>query len=253
MGEKTDAREVVDLSSGTIGLMGNADSDQVASSHVATRRVLVVEDDAFTRSLVARVLTDAGFDVSTAATAVEAAHEFADMDPDAVVLDIHLGEGVNGVDLANRFRAEAPWLAVIAVSNYPNPVSAGLPQRLPEDSAFINKSAITDADHLLEVVESTLRNQGSVSTMPEAEASPVASLGPAQIATLRMLAMGWSNAEIAERRGSTVRSVERMVHKVFAALDLNGDPAINPRVEAVKMYAAVFGMPAREESGSTQR
>lgn len=209
----------------------------------AARHILVVEDEQFVRSLVAEVLSNAGFDVATAATATEAAAEFAQSDPDAVVLDIHLGDGVSGVDLANRFRAEAPWLAVIALSNYPNPLSAGLPQRLPEDAAFVNKSAIGDARTLVQIVEDTLRNQGSVALDPQLQESPVASLTPAQIAMLRMLAMGWSNAEIAERRGSTVRSVERMVHKVFTVLGLTGNPSINPRVEAVKMYLSVFGAP----------
>ncbi len=217
---------------------------QAPPSEVA-RRVLIVEDDAFTRSLMAHALESAGFDVTTAATPAEAAHEFSDIDPDAVLVDIHLGEGVSGVDLANRFRAEAPWLALIVVSNYPNQVSAGLPRQLPEDAAFVNKASVTDAAALLQVVEDTLRNQGSIEV--SAEESPIASLSSAQIAMLRMLAMGWSNAEIAKRRGSTLRSVERMVHKVFTELGLTGDTSINPRVEAVKMYVSVFGLPSSEE------
>lgn len=224
-------------------------SPEEATHTGVARRVLIVEDDAFTRSLMAHALEAAGFDVATAATPGEAAREFSDIDPDAVLVDIHLGEGISGVDLANRFRAEAPWLALIVVSNYPNPVSAGLPRQLPEDAAFVNKASVTDAGALLQVVEDTLRNQGSIEV--SAQASPVASLSPAQIATLRMLAMGWSNAEIAKRRGSTLRSVERMVHRVFAELGLTGDSSINPRVEAVKMYVSVFGIPMSAEAETT--
>ncbi len=212
--------------------------------NIPARHILVVEDDPFTRSLLSRVLENAGFTVTTACTPAEAVQGFTSTDPDAVILDVHLGEGMSGVDLANRFRVETPGLAIIAVSNYPNPTSAGLPRRLPKDSAFINKAAILDAQSLLDVVEAALRNQGGEVRMnPETMDTPMGRLSGVHMAVLRMLAQGLSNAEIAQQRGSTVRSVERAVHKVFAELGLNARPDISPRVEAVKMYASVFGMP----------
>ena len=56
-----------------------------------SRSVVVVEDDAFMRSLLADSLDKAGFEVSTAASAADAKRLIKVVNPDAVVLDIGLG------------------------------------------------------------------------------------------------------------------------------------------------------------------
>jgi DNA-binding NarL/FixJ family response regulator len=57
------------------------------------------------------------------------------------------------------------------------------------------------------------------------------------------MAAGWTNAEIAIQRGATQRSVESMSHRIFSRLGVNDDPRKSPRVEAVKLYSQVFGVP----------
>ena len=53
---------------------------------------------------------------------------------------------------------------------------------------------------------------------------------------LRMIADGLSNASIAEARGITLRAAEALIQRTFAALGVNGDPSVNPRVVAVRMW-----------------
>jgi DNA-binding NarL/FixJ family response regulator len=57
-----------------------------------------------------------------------------------------------------------------------------------------------------------------------------------QAEILRMIADGLSNASIAETRGISLRAAEALVQRTFAALGVNGDPNINPRVVAVRMW-----------------
>ena len=64
------------------------------------RRLLVVEDDALTASLLAETLVSQGFEVVTAHDVVEALRAVDIFDPDAALIDIALGEGPNGIDLA---------------------------------------------------------------------------------------------------------------------------------------------------------
>ena len=56
------------------------------------RHVVVVEDEALLRDLIAKTLESSGFDVTTAANAADAARAFKAHDPDAVVLDVELPE-----------------------------------------------------------------------------------------------------------------------------------------------------------------
>jgi DNA-binding NarL/FixJ family response regulator len=57
-----------------------------------------------------------------------------------------------------------------------------------------------------------------------------------QAEILRMIADGLSNASIAEARGITLRAAEALIQRTFAALGVNGDPSVNPRVVAVRMW-----------------
>ena len=68
-------------------------------------------------------------------------------------------------------------------------------------------------------------------------------LSAAQRETTRLLASGLTNAEIARRRGVSVRAVEKSVERVFQALGLTGDDTTAPRVTAATLYRATYGDP----------
>ena len=71
-----------------------------------TLKVLVVEDEAATRELLAAILGDDGYQVTTVADGREALKSAADSPPDLVLLDCAL-PGSNGVDVARRLRQDS--------------------------------------------------------------------------------------------------------------------------------------------------
>lgn len=207
------------------------------------RRVMVVEDDDFVRGLMSHAISRSGFEVVALPGVVEATRAFGDFDPDALVVDIHLGPGPTGMDLAHSLSSRSPGLAVLAVSNYPSAAAAGVSGELPDPFAFVCKSDLDAPEVLLAALESVLTDR----TIPVMESSgsesPLRDLTPVQIEVLRLMAAGWTNAEIANQRGATQRSVEAMSHRIFSRLGVNDDPRKSPRVEAVKLYTQVFGLP----------
>ena len=217
---------------------------QLSVSMAFQRRVLIVEDDGFVRGLMTQVLTASEFDVRATSDVMEATTAFGAFDPDAIIVDIHLGPGPTGLELAQSLKVKSPGLAVLAVSNYPTAASAGISDQMPDDAAFVCKSALSTPGALVEALEASLTNSASSLRALQQQDSPIGQLTATQIDILRLMALGWSNAEIAEQRGSTQRSVEQMVHKIFRALGVKDDPRKNARVEAVKVYAEVFGIPA---------
>jgi hypothetical protein len=50
------------------------------------------------------------------------------------------------------------------------------------------------------------------------------------------IADGLSTASIAKERDITVRAAEALIQRTFLALGVNGDPNVNPRVVAVRMW-----------------
>ncbi|HET8958474.1 MAG TPA: DNA-binding response regulator, partial [Microcella sp.] len=58
----------------------------------------------------------------------------------------------------------------------------------------------------------------------------------AQAEVLRMLAEGASTKALADHRGTSVRAVETMLHRLFDALGIDTSDSANPRVAAVRMW-----------------
>jgi CheY-like chemotaxis protein len=94
--------------------------------------VLVVEDEVLIRALIADELRAEGFSVIEAATADEALSYFqAGVQVDLVLSDIATPGVLNGVDLIQRLRAEAP--------NVPTVLTSGTSPGAHEADAFLSK------------------------------------------------------------------------------------------------------------------
>ena len=211
---------------------------------VPPRTVLLVEDHALTRGLLTSSLESRGFRVVAVESARRAIREFDAADPDVLLVDIELGDRPNGVGLATLLCAQAPYLGVVFLSNYPalDTVEGGLGP--PPRSVFLQKSQIEGPAQVVAAIEAALDaglEPQALGTLPHSH--PLRALSAPQLGVLRLIAEGWSNAEIAERRGITVRSAERLVSRTFAALGVSEDEAVNPRVAATRMYVRVFGVP----------
>ena len=74
---------------------------------------MVVEDDPLLRSLIADGLKGSNFSVSVAASAAEAKRVIIDLDPDVALLDVELGSGPSGLDLAAYIATSSLHIAIV--------------------------------------------------------------------------------------------------------------------------------------------
>ncbi|WP_314146238.1 response regulator transcription factor [uncultured Leifsonia sp.] len=208
------------------------------------RRVLVVEDHALMRSLVADAFGQRGFEVTASPSAVEALRLADEADPDLLVTDIDLGSRPNGVELATILRERAPHIAVLFLSNVSREAAAAQAKDTVAGASFVNKGAIGSVDELVDAAEAVLADR-PVAHLAEGSGVQAAllRLSPAQLETTRLLAAGLTNAEIARRRGVSVRAVEKSVERVFQALGLSAGEHTTPRVAAATLYTATYGDP----------
>lgn len=213
---------------------------------VQRRNLLVVEDEPMVASLLREALAAADFNVMVAHSALEATTAARSFDPDIAVLDINLGDGGNGVDLAYILGRQYPGIAIVFLTKHPDLRTAGFGKAdVPAGSGFIRKDMITDSKHIVSAIEEVVANQHRVRQDADPE-RPLGALTAAQIEVLRMVSQGFTNAEIAKRRDTTVRAVERLLNAVFVALDIEVDGPINPRVEAVRRFISAAGTPERQ-------
>jgi len=98
------------------------------------------------------------------------------------------------------------------------------------------------------MVESVLTDDGVPQRVSSGEGnSPLFSLTPTQIEFLRMIAAGLTNNEIAQRRQSSLRAVEKMIARIFEALEVNDELGANPRILAANIFTRTYGYPVRED------
>jgi two-component system, NarL family, nitrate/nitrite response regulator NarL len=213
------------------------------------RRVLLVEDEPLLASLMVEVLRGAGLEVAHVATAVAARELVDDFDPDAALVDVHLGSGPSGLHLAHVLARTHPHVGVLLLSRFADLSAAGLDGfALPDGSMFIPKDRIVDTGVLLGAIDAVLA--GRPGPVPDhAELGPLQALSRAQLAVLRLVAGGLNNAAIAVRRGTSERSVEQHLQGVYAALGIELGGELNPRVEAVRRYVEIAGLPELDGSG----
>jgi len=207
--------------------------------------VLVVEDDRLTLGLLAEILTQSGFVVGAADSATRARAMWNRMDPDAVVLDVDLGVGVNGFDLADAFLAQDPSLAVLFLSNLPDARFAGRnPASLPAGVGYVRKEEISDPKVLVAALDAVLR--GSKIDTPRQDLDPgrpMAGLSRTQIDVLRMVALGMSNQQIANERGTSTRAVHNVLSRCMVLIGVNMTDEGHARVAAAREFIRAAGLP----------
>ena len=207
---------------------------------IPARRVLLVEDQAAVRTLASATLEREGFDVLAVESSAKAISQFAGFDPDVLVADIDLGERPNGVELATILRAQAPYVAIVFLTNYPAALAFERTITPPAGFAFVQKEQLGSVEQFVEAIESALNDAAEPRRDTDADGDAVARLTPSQLELLKMMAAGLTNQQIAERRGGSVRAVERHISRTFDALGLD-DRNGNPRVIATNLYTQRFG------------
>lgn len=210
------------------------------------RRILVVEDELLTASLLEQSLASQGFSVATAPTAASALDQVDRFDPDCALIDIALGDGPSGLDLAHVLHREYPWIALLILTNLPDPRLAGHGEAGPPPGCgFLRKERVRDTSHLLESLESVIGERLADVRDDMDPHRPLAVLTRAQVEILRLVALGFNNEAIARQRGVTRSSVERSIIRIFRALDIDTHGELNPRVEAARRFMLATGIPSR--------
>jgi two-component system nitrate/nitrite response regulator NarL len=162
------------------------------------RKVLVVEDDALLRSLIASNLVANGFIVETTDNAASARKIADDFDPDVALLDIELGNGPTGIDLALVLRKNMPEIDLVFLTHIPEPRVVGVDNRkIPKNAAYLAKDRITDPKMLSMAIDAALRGRAGREFRDDKRDYPLAELSRSQLAVLQRVALGMSNTEIA--------------------------------------------------------
>jgi DNA-binding NarL/FixJ family response regulator len=204
-----------------------------ASSRPAIR-VVLAEDDDFTRSLVADGLRAEGFQV-TEARMPDEAWTLVEEGAHVLVSDLDFGHGISAGPLLRRMAEERPWIAIVVLTSHLSPeLAVGVSDRLPDDVVYVVKSRLRRMEDIGDAVRDALAGRGGGRQAERDD--PAIPVTAAQADMLRMLASGLTTKAIADRRGTTVRAAEAMIGRLYAALGVDDDESTSPRVAAIHLW-----------------
>jgi len=210
----------------------------------AAVRILLVEDEAMSRTFLTDLLTSAGYVVDAHSNAMSASKAFPVFRPVAIVTDIDLRDGPSGIDLVVALKKRHSGLRVVILSNYaiaPDRRHAAL-----ADAAYLSKRDLANPSVLLDTLKSVLVGTRSQPLDARSASGKLSELTLAQTEVLRMVAEGLTNEEIATRRSTSVKSVETMIHRIMLVIGVEAHHSTNARVLAARVFISEAGQPTAQ-------
>ena len=218
--------------------------------------ILIVDDEADIRELVAGVLGDEGFETRTAAHAEGALMALAERRPSLVILDVWLqGSSMDGIELLDAMKSRDPTLPIVVISGHGN---------LDTAVAAIKRGAYDyiekpfQAEQLLLVVRratETERQRREYEALKERVGVDIELTGTSpQInqvrATLKRVAATGSRVLISGPAGSGKEVAARLLHQWSPRIDAPFVVVSAARMTPERVEEALFGV---EEGGENVR
>jgi DNA-binding NarL/FixJ family response regulator len=210
-------------------------------------RVVIGEDDVLLREGIARLLTEAGFEVvAQAGDAKDLLRKGLAHHPSVVIVDINMppGHGDDGLQAAMELRRQRPETGVLVLSlYYEERYAVDLIGDRADGVGYLLKERVGDVDSFIDAVA---RVAGGGSALdPEVVArmlgrrehdQPFDRLSPREREVLATMAEGKSNRGIAETLLVSQAAVEKHVTNIFHKLKLGPARTDHRRVLAVLAY-----------------
>ena len=210
-------------------------------------KVVIADDSVLLREGLARLLTEAGFEVvGQAGDAEDLLRKVRAHEPDLALVDVRMPptQTDEGLRAAREIRSDLPEVSVLVLSQDVEEANASeLFADNAEGLGYLLKDRVGDLDTFIEAVRRVA--DGGSALDPEVvsrllgrrrDDDPLEALSPREREVLEQMAEGRSNAAIAERLVITDRAVEKHVGSIFSKLDLTSDPEDHRRVLAVLRF-----------------
>jgi two-component system NarL family response regulator len=201
-----------------------------SSSADARASVLVVDDHALLRTGVANIINQEPdlHVVAEAANGIDALAAFEQHRPDVTLLDLRMPE-MEGVEVVRQIRARDPQARVIVLTTYDT--DDDIQRALKAGAkAYILKDIAAEA--LIRCIHDVLAGKTYLAPAAAArlaEGMTRVQLTPRELATLRLMADGRANKEIASALGISERTVKTHLGHLFGKL------GVTSRTEAVRI------------------
>lgn len=208
-------------------------------------RVMIVDDDGFTRMLLGSAVRELGHDVVAEEADVTAGMDALRMTkPEAAIVDLDFGHGPSGIDLAHGLRHLSPHIGIVILTGYADPRLLGHTGDMPAGSVYLVKRSVQDPAVLEAALHISIDPKAAtyLEELPAKESiGKKRRISDTQIQIMRLVADGYTNTEIAKRQNVAVSTVEKSISRLADQLGLDLSPQVNHRVFITQAYFRFTG------------
>ncbi len=224
------------------------------SKAAQTSRVLLINDDSFELATMAASLRLHSVNVvGEASNMLIAENLFRSLQPEIVLIDLQFS-GEEAIELLQSLRKIDPIIGIVITTSSPDLRLFGLLNKdIPQGSKLILKRSISDLSVITYALNESLSSATDGTEMrwinfhklvpEESFITILTGLTDIQIETLRLVAQGLSNSEIAKVRFVSEKSVEQIVARIAQHLSIVPDRRRNLRVALAGEYFKWLGAP----------
>lgn len=218
----------------------------------ALPRVMIASDDAFELTTMSAALRLHGINiVGEASNKVIAENTFRSLHPEALIIDLMF---VGAVGIISDFRKINPKLGIVLMTACPDLRLLGVSEKsLPKGVQIVLKRSVADLVVMSFAISQSLESSSinasaqwvrtHASLHENAFQTVLNEFTDIQVATLRLVAQGLSNSEIAKVRFVSEKSVEQIVARIAQHLKVTPDRSRNLRVVITGEYFKWIGAP----------
>jgi DNA-binding NarL/FixJ family response regulator len=206
-------------------------------------RLVLVEDHVLVRQSIRVFLEGAGFEVAgEASTGTEAVQMVANLQPDLVIMDIHLPE-MSGIEAARRIRLQSPNVRVIALTAYNEKAYQRALLEAGADGFVLKTAEFSELLGVIQRVIGSEKDAFSITPHEVADVSPGSALTERELEVLSCAAHGWPNKRIGAHLAISDRTVQVHLQAIYHKLKVSNRTEAVLRALTLGIVQAIEGEP----------
>ena len=207
-------------------------------------KLLIVEDDKILLTMMSHALTAEGFNVLAASDAQSAMQYFDKARPDVVILDIDLGAGPSGIDLANKMRQISGRIAIVFCTSFKDMrFIQGDYLKYPLHTVVLKKADVVNMEKFSNAINEAVEliRESDESRPDQLHEKYYKDLTALEIELLTLIAGGHSNKQVAAEKGISLKSCENAIARLAKKLEIPAAEQSNQRVLLTRKYMELSG------------
>jgi DNA-binding NarL/FixJ family response regulator len=207
-------------------------------------KLLIVEDDKILLTMMSSALTTEGFNVLAANDAQSAMQYFDKARPDVVILDIDLGAGPSGIDLANKMRQISGRIAIVFCTSFKDMrFIQGDYLKYPLHTVVLKKADVVNMEKFSNAINEAIEliRESDESKPDNLHEKYYKDLTALEIELLTLIAGGHSNKQVAAEKGISLKSCENAIARLAKKLEIPAAEQSNQRVLLTRKYMELSG------------